>query len=54
VEICDLLREKDIWALDTELYSVRFVTHCDVNRAGIERALKALEEVTRQPRGIGA
>ena len=54
VEICDLLREKDIWALDTELYSVRFVTHCDVNRAGIELALKALEEVTRQPRGIGA
>ena len=53
VEICDLLREKDIWALDTELYSVRFVTHCDVNRAGIERALTALEEVTRQPRGIG-
>jgi len=25
-----------------------------VNRAGIERALTALEEVTRQPRGIGA
>ncbi len=54
VEICDLLREKDIWALDTELYSVRFVTHCDVDRTGIERALTALEEVTRQPKGIGA
>src|SRR5229473_5093538 len=24
VELCDLLREKDIWALDTATYSVRF------------------------------
>jgi threonine aldolase len=45
VELCDLLREKDIWALDTATYSVRFVTHCDVDRAGCERALVALGEI---------
>jgi len=49
VEICDLLREKEIWALDTAIYSVRFVTHCDVDRAGCERALEALGEIVRQP-----
>jgi threonine aldolase len=31
------------------IYSVRFVTHCDVDRAGIERALAALEEVVARP-----
>jgi threonine aldolase len=45
VELCDLLREKEIWALDTATYSVRFVTHCDVDRAGCERALEVLREV---------
>lgn len=49
VELCDALREKDIWALDTEKYSVRFVTHCDVDRAGCERALWALGEVVARP-----
>jgi threonine aldolase len=49
VELCDVLREKGIWALDTAIYSVRFVTHCDVDRAGIERALAALEEVVARP-----
>ena len=49
VELCDLLREKDIWALDTATYSVRFVTHCDVDRAGCERALAALAEIVGRP-----
>jgi threonine aldolase len=49
VEICDALREKDIWALDTAVYSVRFVTHCDVDREGIEKALVALREVVGRP-----
>jgi threonine aldolase len=49
VELCDLLREKDIWALDTEKYSVRFVTHCDVDRAGCERALAVLGEIVGRP-----
>ncbi|HYL84498.1 MAG TPA: GntG family PLP-dependent aldolase [Candidatus Angelobacter sp.] len=49
VELCDLLREKEIWALDTATYSVRFVTHCDVHRAGCERALVALREIVGKP-----
>ncbi len=49
VELCDALREKDIWALDTEKYSVRFVTHCDVDGAGVERALAALGQIVAQP-----
>jgi threonine aldolase len=49
VELCDLLREKEIWALDTATYSVRFVTHCDVDRAGCERALVALGEIVGRP-----
>jgi threonine aldolase len=49
VELCDLLREKEIWALDTEKYSVRFVTHCDVDKAGCESALVALKEIVGRP-----
>ena len=49
VELCDVLREKGIWALDTANYSVRFVTHCDVDRAGCERALAVLHEVLAVP-----
>jgi threonine aldolase len=54
VELCEALQARGIWALDTAPYSVRFVTHCDVNRAGIERALATLGEVTAQPRRMGA
>jgi threonine aldolase len=50
VELCDLLREKEIWALDTAIYSVRFVTHCDVDRTGCERALAALREIVSKPK----
>jgi len=49
VPACDLLREKEIWALDTATHSVRFVTHCDVDRAGCERALAALKEIVAKP-----
>ncbi len=44
-EICELLRPHGILALDTDKYVVRFVTHCDVNRAGTERALQVLQNV---------
>jgi threonine aldolase len=54
VELCDLLREKEIWALDTEKYSVRFVTHCDVDKAGCERALAALKEIVARPQSAMA
>jgi threonine aldolase len=45
VELCDALYERGVWAQDTGLYSVRLVTHCDVDKAGCERALAVLREV---------
>jgi threonine aldolase len=45
VEICDALHPHGVWAQDTALYSVRVVTHCDVNRAGVEGALAVLKDV---------
>jgi threonine aldolase len=54
VEFCDALSARGIWAQDTALYSVRFVTHCDVNREGVERALAVLQELTAQPQRVSA
>src|SRR6202790_2743162 len=45
VELCESLYRRGIWAQDTATYSVRMVTHIDVDRAGIERALAALKDV---------
>jgi threonine aldolase len=45
VEFCEELHPHGIWAQDTALHSVRFVTHCDVDRAGIERALPIIKQV---------
>jgi threonine aldolase len=50
VQLCDALKPHGIWALDTAPYSVRFVTHCDVDAAGIERALGVLREVVSKSR----
>jgi threonine aldolase len=54
VELCDALHAYGVWAQDTALHSVRFVTHCDVDRAGIERALVVLQDVVAQPQKAGA
>ncbi len=54
VELCDALHPHGVWAQDTGLYSVRFVTHCDVDRAGIERALVVLKEVVARTQKAGA
>jgi len=54
VELCDALHPHGVWAQDTALYSVRVVTHCDVDRAGIERALVVLREVVARPQSAGA
>lgn len=54
VQLCDALKPHGIWALDTATYSVRFVTHCDVDAAGIERALQVLQEVVAKSRRQGA
>jgi threonine aldolase len=45
VRLCDALAAHGVLAQDTALYSVRFVTHCDVDRAGIDRAIGVLREV---------
>jgi threonine aldolase len=54
VELCEALQRRGIWAQDTAPYSVRMVTHIDVDRAGIERALQALREVAAQAQKAGA
>jgi len=41
VQFCEALQPHGILALDTALHAVRFVTHCDVDRAGCERATKS-------------
>src|SRR6202521_4981569 len=53
-ELCDALHPYEVWAQDTSLYSVRVVTHCDVDRAGIERALVVLQDVVAKPQKAGA
>ena len=45
VELCEALYRKGIWAQDTAVHSVRMVTHVDVNREGIEKALVILRDV---------
>jgi threonine aldolase len=45
VELCEALAAHGVLAQDTGLHSVRFVTHCDVDRAGIDRAIEVLREV---------
>src|SRR5215475_2835286 len=50
VQLCEALQPHGIWALDTAPYSVRFVTHCDVDRAGCERAVQVVREVVAKAR----
>jgi threonine aldolase len=54
VEICDALYSHGVWAQDTALYSVRMVTHCDVDRAGVEKALVVLKDVAAKSQKKGA
>jgi len=51
VELCDALHARGVWAQDTAFYSVRMVTHWNVDRAGVERALKELTAVVRKGKG---
>jgi threonine aldolase len=48
VEFCDALHPKGIWAQDTALYSVRMVTHCNVDRLAIDRALTELQALAKK------
>ena len=54
VQLCDALKAHGIWALDTAPYSVRFVTHCDVDERGIDRALQVLRAVASRSQGSAA
>jgi threonine aldolase len=54
VELCEALYRRGIWAQDTATYSVRLVTHVDVNREGIERALVVLTEVASEVSAVKA
>lgn len=45
VEFCNQLRRHGVGAQDTAPYSVRLVTHCDVDGRDCERALKVLASV---------
>jgi len=54
VQLCDALKPHGVWALDTAPYSVRFVTHCDVDAQGIERALEVLRAVVAKSQGTAA
>jgi threonine aldolase len=54
VELCDELHAQGVGAQDTATYMVRFVTHCDVDEAGIETALVKLHDILRKKKGRGA
>ncbi len=54
MELCDALHPHGVWAQDTAVHSVRVVTHCDVDRAGVERALVVLKEVVAKTQKAGA
>ncbi|MGA2481785.1 MAG: GntG family PLP-dependent aldolase [Candidatus Acidiferrales bacterium] len=47
VDLCAHLHRRGVWALDTGPCTVRMVTHCDVDRAAIDRALAAVKEVVK-------
>jgi threonine aldolase len=47
-EICEQLAAKRLLCSATDKYSVRMVTHCDVDRAGIDTALAAVAQVAAE------
>jgi len=54
VELCDALHAVGIWALDVAPFEVRFVTHCDVSREGIEKALVSLQQIVARSQSKSA
>ena len=54
VELCDALHAKGVWAQDTAINSVRMVTHWNVSREGIERALVELKAAAANKAGHSA
>lgn len=54
VELCDALHARGIWAQDTSPHSVRMVTHWNVHREGIDRALVELQSLVAGKLAKGA
>ncbi len=54
VELCDALHAKGVWAQDTAPYSVRMVTHWNVDRAGVDRALAEIIAIVEKKHGRSA
>lgn len=54
IEFCEELREFGVWAQDTEKYAVRFVTHCDVDRAGIDQAVEKIRKLREKMEKVRA
>jgi len=50
-EICEDLGRRGILCEPTRKFAVRMVTHYDVDRAGIERAISAMQDVVSSIRG---
>ena len=46
-ELCDRLREQGVWMMAVAPQRIRAVTHLDVNREGIDRALRVLHSILR-------
>jgi threonine aldolase len=44
-QVCEQLTKKNVLCGPTDKFSVRMVTHCDVDRAGIDAALAAVAQV---------
>lgn len=47
-QICEQLTAKKVLCSATDKYSARMVTHCDVNRAGIDAALAEMAQVVAE------
>ena len=45
------MHERGVWAQDTAFHSVRMVTHWNVSRAGIDRAIQELNAVVQKKKG---
>jgi threonine aldolase len=54
VEWCEILYKRGVWVQDTAPYSVRLVTHCDVDQEAIERALSTLQDAAATVQGVVA
>jgi len=54
VELCDALHTRGVWAQDTALHLVRMVTHWNVSREDVEKALTELKAVAAKKTSRGA